>query len=65
MSTTSICFPTPDKYNKPPPSPAKAPAITIDKIIFLFSFIPAYLLASLFNPQALSSNPKVVFDRII
>ena len=44
--------------------PAKAPEMVKARMMFFFSLMPAYLAASLFKPQALISNPKVVFSKI-
>src|SRR5699024_5804351 len=44
-----------------PPRPAKPPLISIDKIIFFLSLIPAYLEASGFKPTDLISKPDVVY----
>src|SRR5699024_1153346 len=44
-----------------PPNPASPPLISIDKIIFFLSLIPAYLEASGFKPTALISKPAVVY----
>ena len=64
-SSTCIYLPVEPRYISAPPIPASTPDIDIASMIFFLSFIPAYLLASLFIPQAFNSKPKVVFSIII